>query len=84
MSLLVFERLAATPYRVVASDYRYLHPMRDGSGLHAFTLAGTGHVELFAKRKAPPSGWHLIRGAYTYEFVASAETRAAINRMTAP
>jgi len=63
------------------SDYVYLYPLRDGSGLHAFTEAGTGtgHIELFSKRKAAPAGWHLIRGAYRYEYVTSQGVHDALS-----
>jgi hypothetical protein len=50
-----------------ADPYIYHGPTADG--LHCFTQ-GTKR-ELFAKRKAAPAGWHLKRGAFTYEFCRS-------------
>jgi hypothetical protein len=48
------------------SDYRYCG-MQDG--LHAFEEHGKR--ELFTKRKNV-AGWHLRRGAWSYEFCRSA------------
>ena len=50
------------------SGYQYLGPY---DGLYAFVEPDTGKAELFARRTSPPSGWHLIRGAYFYEFCRS-------------
>lgn len=50
------------------SEYQYLGPF---NGLYAFVNPETGTAELFARRKDAPSGWHLIRGSYCYEFCSS-------------
>jgi hypothetical protein len=50
------------------SEYQYLGPW---NGYYAFVNPDTGKAELFARRKTAPSGWHLIRGAYFYEFCSS-------------
>jgi hypothetical protein len=52
------------------SNYVYVGFDR-ASGLHEF--AEHDKAELFARRKSAPAGWHLRRGAYTFEFVRSKE-----------
>jgi hypothetical protein len=49
------------------SQYSYVrqHP----SGLHEF-LNEDGKPEVFAKRRCV-AGWHLKRGAWSYEFIRS-------------
>jgi hypothetical protein len=47
------------------SAYRFVR--RGPHGGAVFQEDG-GSLEFFAKRKDPPAGWHLRRGAYTYEF----------------
>ena len=60
----IFEPLGS-PQRPSAYSYVGKH-----AGLHMFADE-TGKRELFARRR-DHAGWHLIRGAWVYEFVRSA------------
>ena len=48
-----------TEYRYGGFDRRH--------GLHRF-IDSDGRAELFARRKSAPAGWHIVRGAYCFEF----------------
>lgn len=68
MAVTVFEVLADADRTRQASEYQYLGPYNE---LYAFVNPETGTAELFARRNDPYPGWHLVRGAYFYEFVSS-------------
>lgn len=72
MKLDIFEcqpGLFCRPTGATCHDEPYIYEGPTADGLHCFSQGGKR--ELFAKRKAGPAGWHLKRGAFTYEFCRS-------------
>jgi len=72
--LTIFERLADTERTIINTQnivrgegYRFIGKQ---GGLYLFETR-EGKKELFAKRKESMCGWHLMRGAFNYEFVRS-------------
>lgn len=66
MTLEIFEVLSGVQAK--SSDYKY--DGRLSAGEHVFVFLEI-KCEVFAKRKTAPSGWHLKRGGYYYEFCRS-------------
>lgn len=63
---MIIERQGARHW---SSAYRYVR-YDQATRLHVFS-EDSGKAEFFRKTRNPPSGWHLQRGQYYYEFCHS-------------